>query len=429
MKKYFFIFGGVFFALLILIVSYLTITASNSVNVISNYLDYQKRVDNEIDSYGYTIDNPLVIVNPYDVNPLSAMVVFQTTDYVSPTVIVKGNNDDDIVYTYSNAKVHHLPIYCLYNNYDNEVIVRVGNTSKVINIKTNLVDIDDTKLFDIDNVNDTIITNIDNHLVIVDKYKKIRGYFTKEFSGKPIYLKNGHFIVSTYQTNNDGNYMGIVEIDLLGKVHNQFIVPNGYYGLSAYNDSKNILYVLSNKLLAIDVQSWSIIKEYDIDNFNYKYLGYDNELNKIILGTDNETIVIDNDGNRDTDNNYEFSYEYLIFDKNITNYDYLLFNYKSYGLLDESIKSKSISLLSYKKTDNSYDDFGLRFYFESNRLVISSDKSIDNGYVVLDKIFDKHSYEINGTYTVINGTSLSGKYSIYVRIGNKVYKTNYYVIF
>ena len=127
MKKYFFIFCGVFFALLILIVSYLTITASNSVNIVDNYLDFQKSVDSEIDSYGYTIDNPLVIVDPYDVNMLSAMIVFQTDDYVSPTVIVKGQNNDDFVYTYSKSKIHHWPMNCVYSDYDNEVIIKVGN--------------------------------------------------------------------------------------------------------------------------------------------------------------------------------------------------------------------------------------------------------------------------------------------------------------
>ena len=161
----------------------------------------------------------------------------------------------------------------------------------------------------------------------------------------------------------------------------------------------------------------------------YKYLEYNKELDKVILGTDNEVIVMDTDGNRNTMDSYEFSNEDLIFDKNITKYDYLLFNYKSYGLLDIPKEAKSISLLSYKKPDKYYNDFGLKFYFESNRLVISSSKSIDNGYIILDKIFDKRSFEINGNYTVINGTSFSGKYSIYVKIGNKVYKTNYYVIF
>ena len=428
MKKYFFIFGGVFFAFLILIVSYLTITASNSVNFIDNYLDFQKSVDNEIDSYGYTIDNPLVIVNPYDVNPLSAMIVFQTDDYVSPTVIVKGKNNDDIVYTYSKAKVHHLPIYCLYADYDNEVIVKVNGVSKTINIKTSNLDIDNFRL-DNFNVDDIVITSIDNHLVIIDKFNNVRGYFTKEFSGKIVYLKDGHFALSTYQVNNDGRYIGIVEIDLLGKVYNQFIVPNGYYGLSAYDKGKNILYVLSNKILTIDVQSWGIINEYDIDDNNYQYFEFDNNLNKIILGTDNEAYAMDTDGNKDIVNDYEFNNGNLIFDKNITKYNYLLFGYKSYGLLIESDEAKSISLLGYKKPDKFYNDFGLRFYSESNRLVISSDKDIDNGYIVLDKIFDKHSYEFNGNYTVINGTSLNGKYSIYVKIDNKVYKTNYYVVF
>ena len=355
MKKYFFIFGGIFFALLILFVSYLTITASNSVNIVDNYLEFQKGVDSEIDSYGYTIDNPLVIVIPYDMNPLSAMIVFQTDDYVSPSIIVKGQNNDDIIYTYSKSKIHHLPIYCLYSGYDNEVIIKVGNSSKVIYIKTDTVDVDNTKLLDLDNDN-MVITNVDNHLVIVDRYKNIRGYFTKEFSGNPIYLKDGHFILSTYQTNNDGSYMGIVEVDLLGKVYNQFIVPNGYYGLSTYNECKNMLYVLSDKLLAVDVQSWSIIKEYDIDSLNYKYLEYNKELDKVILGTDNEVIVMDTDGNRNTMDSYEFSNEDLIFDKNITKYDYLLFNYKSYGLLDIPKEAKSISLLSYKKPDKYYNE-------------------------------------------------------------------------
>ena len=428
MKKYFFIFGGIFFAFIILIICYFAITASNSINIVDNYLDSQRNVDKQIDSYGYSIDNPLIIINPYDVNPLSAMIVFQTDDYVSPTIIVKGKNNDDVVYTYSKAKVHHLPIYCLYADYDNKVIIKANGVSKTIDIKTSNLDIDNSRL-DNFNIDDTVITSIDNHLVIIDKFKNVRGYFTKEFSGKIVYLKDGHFALSTYQVNNDGKYMGIVEIDLLGKVYNQFIVPNGYYGLSAYDKDKNVLYVLSNKILAIDVQSWSIIKEYDIDDYNYQYFEFDDELNKMVLGTDENVIAVGSDGTKESIDGYGFGNSYLLFDKDITKYDYLLFGYKSYGLLSESISTKSISLLSYKKPDKFYSDFGLRFYFEGDRLVISSSKEITNGYIILDKIFDKHTYALNDNYTVVNGTSLSGKYSIYIKIDNRVYKTNYYVIF
>lgn len=427
MKKYFFIFASIFFTFLILLVSYFVISASNSIDIVDNYLDYQKAIDTEIDSYGYSIDNPLVILNPYDVNPLSAMIVFQTDNYVTPTVIVKGKNNDDIVYTYSKTKLHHLPIYCLYEDYDNEIIIKINNISYTLNIRTDSLDIDRDKLLEF-NDNNIIFTNIDNHLVMVDKFKNIRGYFTKEFNGKIEYLKNGHFILSTYQTNNDGKYMGVVEIDLLGKVYNQFIVPNGYNGLSAYDKSKNILYILSNKILAIDIQSWSIIKTYDIDNLNYKYLSYDDKLNKIVLGTDDEVFIV-NDSNIDNLDTYEFNDEYIAFDKNITKFEYSLFNYKSYGMLDKSTDSKSISLLSYKKPDKLYNDLGIKFYHESNRLVITSSKEIDNGYIILDKIFDKHTYKLNSNYTVINGTSLNGKYSIYIKINNKIYKTDYYVIF
>lgn len=428
MKKYFFIFCSILLALVILIICYFAISASNSVNIVDNYLNFQSDIDMEIDSYGYSIDNPLVINNPYGINPLSAMVVFQTDDYVSPKVIVKGKNNDDIIYNYNKAKIHHLPIYCLYANYSNEVVIMVNGISKTINIDTTNIDINDSNVKDI-NDKDTVITSIDNHLVIIDKFNNIRGYFLKKYSGNILYLNNGHFILSTYQINNDGNYMGIVEIDLLGKVYNQFIVPNGYHGLSTYDEDNNILYVLSNKLLAVDMQSWSIIKEYDIDDYNYSYLEYDNKLHRIVLASEDKIFVIGSDGVRDIIDSYEFNCDYLFFDNGITNFEYSLFGYKSYGLLDESIESKSISLLSYKKPDRIYNDLGLDFYFEDNRLVISSNEKIDNGYVILDKIFDKHTYALNDNYTVVNGTSLSGKYSIYIKIGNRVYKTNYYVIF
>ena len=90
MKKFFLIFSGIIIVFFIMVISYYVIMASNSVEVVDNYLEFQKVVDSQIDSYGYSLDNPLVIIDPYDMNLLSAMIVFQTDDYVSPSVIVKG---------------------------------------------------------------------------------------------------------------------------------------------------------------------------------------------------------------------------------------------------------------------------------------------------------------------------------------------------
>lgn len=431
MKKFFLIFSGIIIVFFIMVISYYVIMASNSVRVVDNYLEFQKVVDSQIDSYGYSLDDPLVIIDPYDMNLLSAMIVFQTDDYVSPSVIVKGQNNDDIVYTYPKSRIHHLPVYCLYADYDNKVIIKVNNVVKEINIKTDSIDFDNSILDSFSDDNLRIITSIDNHLVIYDRFKNIRGYFKEKFSGNPVYLDNGHYIVSSYQLNNNGSYMGIVEVDLLGKVYNQLIVPGGYYGLSFYDENTNYLYALSDKLLVIDMQTWEIIKDYNIDKLDYQYIKYDYSLNKIYLGTDEKTVVIDFDGTSEVTNdiNYLKNINYLVLDRNITLDEYRLLNYKVYGTLDQTASSKNIALLSYKKMDSYYDKFGIDLYKESDRLVISSKESIGNGYIILDKFLDKHTYSLNEYQTVINSTSLSGKYSIYIKIDNEIYKTDYYVVF
>ena len=42
---------------------------------------------------------------------------------------------------------------------------------------------------------------------------------------------------------------------------------------------------------------------------------------------------------------------------------------------------------------------------------------------------DKRIYDINSKYTTINKKGLAGKYSIYIKINNTIYKTNNYIKF
>ena len=42
---------------------------------------------------------------------------------------------------------------------------------------------------------------------------------------------------------------------------------------------------------------------------------------------------------------------------------------------------------------------------------------------------DKRIYDINNNYTIINKVGLTGKYNIYLKINNQIYKTNEYITF
>jgi len=51
-----------------------------------------------------TLDNPMVIQNPFAISPLTALVLFKTDSSVSVKVTVKGKHNDDIVRTFEASK-------------------------------------------------------------------------------------------------------------------------------------------------------------------------------------------------------------------------------------------------------------------------------------------------------------------------------------
>src|SRR5574344_2698460 len=87
-------------------------------------IDIQYQSELSFSDGTYTIDNPKIILNPYGISPLTALVIFDTKDLTTPTVTIKGN---DNLTTYTNifkpAKKHYLPIYGLYADTNNEIII------------------------------------------------------------------------------------------------------------------------------------------------------------------------------------------------------------------------------------------------------------------------------------------------------------------
>jgi len=78
------------------------IEAFKPVKIESDILSVQNTKETEIlANTNYSIENPNVIVNPYEVSPLTALVIFQTKDLSTATITVKGKDgDEDIVNTF-----------------------------------------------------------------------------------------------------------------------------------------------------------------------------------------------------------------------------------------------------------------------------------------------------------------------------------------
>ena len=107
--------------------------------VVSNELDdlikkqsKQDNIINESLKKGYTFDNPYVLENPFKINPLSALIIFNTDESKSISISINGNT----VYNTENSKAHIIPIYGLYSNSKNIVKLQMDDKVKEIEIQT-----------------------------------------------------------------------------------------------------------------------------------------------------------------------------------------------------------------------------------------------------------------------------------------------------
>ena len=78
----------------------------------------------QFDAGDYTIDAPMIVENPYLINPLAALVLFTTPAPVRATVTVKGRDcTTDVSHQFPEATRHILPVLGLYPARANRVVI------------------------------------------------------------------------------------------------------------------------------------------------------------------------------------------------------------------------------------------------------------------------------------------------------------------
>lgn len=113
----------------------------------TDLLAEQTKIDSELKEElkkGYTLEEPKVVVNPYGNAPLTAMVLFSTTEETTVKAVIHGKDgQNDITVTFPSEKDHALPIYGLYNNAATVVDFTLEDgTTKSIEIQTEQAEID-----------------------------------------------------------------------------------------------------------------------------------------------------------------------------------------------------------------------------------------------------------------------------------------------
>lgn len=195
----------------------------------------QQEIDEEIKKYqkdsSYTLEKAKVMVNPYKISPLSALIIFKTKEEVSVTVSINGEE----VTTTESSKEHSIPIYGLYNGYDNIVDLKTSDgKSASYTVTTDKLEVSDltvnTTNAKLNNDLYFVTSTLGDPIVAYDKEGKLRWYITEKYYYAIEFLDNGHLLLGNgEQGTTFGIVSGLVEIDFLGKIYNQYILKSGYH--------------------------------------------------------------------------------------------------------------------------------------------------------------------------------------------------------
>lgn len=316
--------------------SYNNLKDKSKIDLTASLVTKQNEIEKTIKTNGYTIDNPKVLLDPYNASPLTALILFETEEEVSPKITIEGKDKLTTIETeFAKNTKHYLPIYGLYADYNNKVDISytLSDGKKI----TKQVEIQTDKLPD----NFVLPTSVkkDSSKLTNDLYfftpsskgytcaydvnGDVRWYLSNNAVWDNTRLKNGHMMVSTERLVNSPYYMtGLYEIDLLGHIYNEYSLKGGYHHdyfelpngnlLVASDDFNNESGTVEDYIVELDRTTGNIVKTWDLkdilnmedgksenwssyDWFHNNSVWYDDATNSITLSGRHQDAVINID--------------------------------------------------------------------------------------------------------------------------------------
>ena len=306
-------------------------TNSKEVKVVSGLIEKESKLEDDFPTKLKDIDNADVIVNPYEISPLTALIIFKTETSVSPKVTIEGDDElSTYEYTFDEGTEHYLPIYGLYPDRDNTVVVEYGDVSKEFTITTEALPDDFVLPTSVDADKDELSNDLyfftpssDGYTCAYDVNGDVRWYLTINSIWEVNRLDNGHLMLSTERLVNSPYYMtGLYEMDMLGKIYKEYSLPGGYHHdyyempngnlLVASDDFTSGEGTVEDYIVELDRDTGEVVKTFDLkdilnmedgksenwteyDWFHNNSVWYDEETNSITLSGRHQDAVINID--------------------------------------------------------------------------------------------------------------------------------------
>ena len=294
----------------------------------NSLITMQEIAERDFQTAGHTLDDPLIVVDPYDSSPLTAIILFETDNLVKPTVHIAGKDEKtSLDFTFKLGDKHILPIYGLYPDTDNQVTVSFEDTKKTFTIHTKALPEDfakaEIKVADREKLGNDwyfFTPSSKGYTAAYDINGDVRWYLSNYALWDISRLQNGNMLISTERLMNTPYYMtGLYEIDLLGKIHAEYKVPGGYHHDYYEMENGNLLIASDNfdsandtvedYVIEFERLTGNILKKYNLkdilptentgnenwsgeDWFHNNSVWYDKDTNSIILSGRHADAVI-----------------------------------------------------------------------------------------------------------------------------------------
>jgi len=237
--------------------------------------------------YPYTIDDPFIVIDPYDLNPLCALIIFRTEKAGVAQVVVRGD-DEFSTFTYSHdirSPRAEVPVIGLYAGRTNIITLIFDGESREYEITTEQLPVDFPDFSIHASVpakmapGVTLFTAIfESYSPLLDNNAQVRGFLSnKRFAHgtSMIVLQNGNMLSTGDEFKQVPYHKAfLIEYNWLGKIFRIYDVPNAVHHGIFEMPNGDILAVSNNAdmfrtgtredvVIIIDRESGAVKKTYD----------------------------------------------------------------------------------------------------------------------------------------------------------------------
>lgn len=188
-----------------------------------------KEIKEDISNNEYTLNSPMVLLDPFGNSPLTALIVFDTLEETKVFVYINSV----FVTTMESDKEHIIPIYGLVENKDNEVrLVLENGLEKTLNIKTDKIDsIFKYQYNGVNNSNNSLFINSPRGKFSLDGFGKVNWYMDNSNYEMEVTSDKKIYLLDNYNRLVETDFMGQVTrmyyVDLMGNNHQLVMLDNG----------------------------------------------------------------------------------------------------------------------------------------------------------------------------------------------------------